>query len=67
MLNVHEDWQDSRWSPRLHAALQRIVDETSVGPQTRDCIDKLREKLGGSENVANVCGNISNYGLDSYN
>jgi hypothetical protein len=38
-----------------------------VGPQTRDCIDKLRAKLDGSENVANVCGKISNYGLDPYN
>jgi len=67
MLNVHGDWHDSRWSRRLRAALQRIVTETSVGPQTRDCIDKLRAKLDGSENVANVCGKISNYGLDPYN
>lgn len=64
MLNVYQNWQYSTWSTRLRESLQRLEEKTPVGPQTRDCIDKLQAKLRGESNVADSCGNISNYGLD---
>lgn len=61
MMNVQPDWQGTRWENRLRAALQRMTDRTQVGPQTEDCINRLRDKLNGLSAVPDVCGNVPRY------
>lgn len=64
MMNVFPDWHGSPWADRLGSALTHIDGQPGIGPQTQDCIDKLTAKLRGAAAVADVCGNIRNYGLD---
>jgi TIR domain-containing protein len=62
MLNVYNDWPQSRQAEPLRAALATIERRATganplvIGAQTRDCIDKLRAKLAGQTGVEDRCG-----------
>jgi hypothetical protein len=62
MLNVYNDWPQSRQAEPLRNALTTIERRASganplvIGAQTRDCIDKLRAKLARQTGVEDRCG-----------
>ena len=62
MLNVYNDWPQSRQAEPLRDALVTIERRATgtnplvIGAQTRDCIEKLRAKLAGRTGVEDRCG-----------
>ena len=56
MLNLSEGWANAGIDDEMRTVMSELKDSGRLGNQTRDCVEKMTQRLNGAEGISRTCG-----------